>query len=45
MRPPELAKVLANFFGLLDAPQSLAAMVRLATGTLTDGGEGLHPRE
>ncbi len=34
MRPPELAKVLLNFFGVLDVPQSLAAMLRYAASNI-----------
>jgi fatty acid desaturase len=43
MRPPELAKVMFNFFGILDAPQALAAMLRLATGGLTDAEKDYIP--
>lgn len=35
MRPPEVAKVLLNFFGILMVPQAWWAMLRYATGTLT----------
>ncbi len=34
MRPPRLAKIFANFFGLIDAPQALALMVRHAGGSM-----------
>jgi fatty acid desaturase len=37
MRPPEVAKVLLNFFGLLAVSQMLWAMLRYATGQLTAG--------
>jgi fatty acid desaturase len=37
MRPPEVAKVLLNFFGLLMIPQFLWNMVRYAGGRLSDG--------
>src|SRR5579872_6805062 len=43
MRPPEVAKVMLNFFGILDAPQALAAMLRLATGGLTDSEKDFIP--
>ena len=35
MRPPEIAKVLVNFFGILMVPQAWWAMLRYATGKLT----------
>jgi fatty acid desaturase len=34
-RPPELFKVALNFFGLLEAPRALGAMLRYAAGRLT----------
>jgi fatty acid desaturase len=34
-RPPSLGKIVLAFFGLLDVPQSLGAMLRYATGKLT----------
>ncbi len=42
-RPPELFKVALNFFGLLDAPQSLRAMLRYAYGRLTDAEKDYIP--
>jgi fatty acid desaturase len=44
MRPPEVAKVMLNFFGILDAPQSLAAMLRLATTGLSDSEKDFIPK-
>ncbi len=38
MRPPDVARVLLNVFGILDVPKSLAAMLRHAAGRL-DGEE------
>jgi fatty acid desaturase len=35
MRPPRLAKILANFFGLVDVPQALMTMFRHAAGALS----------
>ena len=37
-RPPAIGKLLLNSVGLLDVPQSLAAMLRYATGALTRAG-------
>lgn len=42
-RPPELLKVALNFFGLLDAPQSLRAMLRYAIGRLTEAEKDFIP--
>jgi fatty acid desaturase len=36
MRPARLARILANFLGLVDVPESLLLMVRHAGGQLTD---------
>lgn len=35
MRPPDLARVVLNFFGLLDTPQALADMLRNAAGNIS----------
>jgi fatty acid desaturase len=42
-RPPELLKVALNFFGLLDAPQALGAMLRYAAGRLTEAEKDFIP--
>jgi fatty acid desaturase len=42
-RPPELFKVALNFVGLLDAPQGLRAMLRYATGRLTQAEQDFIP--
>jgi fatty acid desaturase len=44
MRPPELIKVGLNFFGLVDAPQAIAAMLRYAAGTLNDAERDYIPQ-
>jgi fatty acid desaturase len=36
MRPPDLARVVLNFVGLVDVPRSLATLVRNAAGSLSD---------
>ena len=43
MRPPDLLKVGASFFGLLDVPVALAAMVRYAFGRLTEDEKDFIP--
>jgi fatty acid desaturase len=43
MRPPEVAKVLLNVFGILDVPQSLLAMLRYAAGIVTDAEKDFIP--
>jgi fatty acid desaturase len=43
MRPPEVAKVMLNFFGIIDTPQALVDMLRLASGKLTDGEKDFIP--
>ena len=43
-RPPELLKVALNFFGLLDAPQALRAMLRYAFGRLTGAEKDFIPQ-
>jgi fatty acid desaturase len=42
-RPPELLKLALNVFGLLDAPQALAAMLRYAAGRLTGAERDFIP--
>jgi len=42
-RPPEVAKLLLNFFGVLDAPQHLGVMLRLAAGRLTAAEKDFIP--
>jgi fatty acid desaturase len=42
-RPPKVPKVLANFFGLFDVPQSLLAMVRYSFGKVTDAEKDFIP--
>lgn len=42
-RPPEVGKVLLNFFGVIDAPQALGAMLRLAAGRLTAAEKDFIP--
>ena len=42
-RPPELGKIALNFFGILDVPQSLAAMTRYAFGSLTPDEQDFIP--
>jgi fatty acid desaturase len=42
-RPPEVLKVALNFFGIIDAPQSLRAMVRYAGGRLTQAEKDFIP--
>ncbi len=42
-RPPEIGKVALNVFGLLDAPQGLAAMLRYAGGRLTAAEQDFIP--
>jgi len=44
MRPPDLIKVGLNFFGILDAPQALAAMLRYAFGQLNDAEKDFIPQ-
>jgi fatty acid desaturase len=43
MRPPEVAKVLLNFFGILDTLQSLYAMLRYAAGRINDAEKDFIP--
>lgn len=43
MRPPDLAKLLANLFGILDVPQSLMAMMRYAAGNLNSQEKDFIP--
>ena len=43
MRPPELIKLGLNFFGILDVPQSLLAMLRYAAGILNDAEKSFIP--
>jgi fatty acid desaturase len=43
MRPARLAKLLANYFGLVDAPTSLLLMARHATGRLAADEAGYVP--
>ena len=42
-RPPELLKLVLNFFGLLDAPQALRAMLCYATGRLSEAERDFIP--
>lgn len=42
-RPPELLKIGLNFFGILNVPQSLGAMLRYASGRLTDAEKDFIP--
>jgi fatty acid desaturase len=44
MRPPALALILVNFFGLLDFPKGLAQMVRYAAGSLTGDEKDFVPK-
>ena len=43
MRPPDLFRVVLNFFGILDVWHAMVDMVRNASGRLSAGGEDLHP--
>ncbi len=43
MRPPDLVKLALNFFGILDVPLSMAAMVRYALGRLTEAEKDFIP--
>ena len=43
MRPPEMLKVCLNFFGILDLPQALLAMLRYASGRLTGAEKNFIP--
>ena len=43
MRPPDLLKLALNFFGILDVPQAMAAMVRYALGRLTEAEKDFIP--
>jgi fatty acid desaturase len=43
MRPPDMVKVALNFFGIIDVPLSLAAMLRYAAGRLTAAEEDFIP--
>jgi fatty acid desaturase len=42
-RPPEVPKVLGNFIGFFDVPQSLLAMVRYAFGRVTEAEKDFIP--
>jgi fatty acid desaturase len=43
MRPPDLVKLALNFFGILDVPLSMAAMVRYALGRLSEAEKDFIP--
>ncbi len=43
-RPPAVGKLILAFFGLLDAPQSLRAMLRYAFGSLSDAEKDFVPQ-
>jgi fatty acid desaturase len=43
MRPPDLLKLALNFFGILDVPQAMAAMVRYAAGHLNEEQKDFIP--
>ena len=43
MRPPDLVKLALNFFGILDVPLAMAAMVRYALGRLTEAEKDFIP--
>lgn len=43
MRPPDLIKLALNFFGILDAPQAMAKVVRHASGRLTEAEKDFIP--
>ncbi len=43
MRPPRLLKILVNFFGVTDLPQSMALMLRHASGRLTKDEQDYIP--
>lgn len=43
MRPPDLARLIANFFGLVDAFQSLPALMRNALGRLSPDEKSFIP--
>ncbi|MGH7117704.1 MAG: fatty acid desaturase family protein [Acetobacteraceae bacterium] len=43
MRPPDLIRLALNFFGILDAPQAMATMVRYAAGRLTEAEQDFIP--
>ena len=45
MRPPDVAKAVLNFFGMLDVPQSPGGHAALCRGQAHAGREGLHPRK
>lgn len=43
MRPPDLLKLALNFFGVLDVPQAMAAMLRYGARHLTDEEKDFIP--
>ena len=44
MRPPDLLRVVLNFFGILDAWHAMSDMLRNAGGNHRPGGKDLHSR-
>jgi fatty acid desaturase len=44
MRPPDMAKVIFNFFGILDVPQAMANMLRYTVGHLNGAEKDFIPQ-
>ena len=44
MRPPDMAKVILNFFGILDVPQAMSNMLRYTVGHLNGAEKDFIPK-